>query len=146
MTAVGSKQLYRRLDPFAQKHKIWVGLHNEPDSLRTMADFDEVLQGMSPYMRMTLDVGHFVAGGSDPVDCLNGRHDKILNLHIKDRKKSKGPNMMFGEGDTPIKEVLKMDRDRKYRIPAHIEYEIASDHRVDDVRRCFEYCKKALTS
>jgi hypothetical protein len=64
------------------------------------------------------------------------------------RKKDDGPNMTFGQGDTPIKQVLTMMRDRKYGIPANIEWENAAprDERIAAVRRCLDYCKQALQS
>jgi len=79
---------------------------------------------------------------------LQKHHDRIVNVHIKDRKKDNGPNMPFGEGDTPIREVLKLMRDRKYGIPAHIEWELAAERneRIAAVRRCFDYCKQILES
>jgi len=144
LTAVGSKQLFGRLDPLATKYKTWVAIHNEGDSIPTMADFEEVVKGAGPYTRMTLDIGHFVASNSDPVACLKKHHKDIVNLHIKDRKKNGGPNLPFGQGDTPIKEILGMDRDRKYNIPVHVEWEVASDDRVQKVKDCFEYCKNTL--
>jgi sugar phosphate isomerase/epimerase len=144
VTAVGSKQLFRRLDKFAQKYNIWVGIHNETNSIRTTADFDEVLQGQSAMMGMTLDIGHFVAANSDPVSCLDSHSSKIFNLHLKDRKKNNGANLVFGQGETPVTEILRMLRERKYRIPAQIEYEVASERRFEEVKACFEYCKSAL--
>lgn len=144
ITAVGSKQLFGRLDPLATKYKTWVAIHNEGDSIPTMADFEDVLKGAGPYTRMTLDIGHFVASNSDPQACLKKHHKEIVNLHIKDRKKNGGPNLPFGQGDTPIKDILSMDRDRKYNIPVHVEWEVASDDRVQKVKDCFEYCKNAL--
>ena len=144
ITAVGSKRLFRRLDPLATKHKTWVAIHNEGDSIPTMTDFEEALKGAGPYTQMTLDIGHFVASNSDPVACLEKHHQEIVNLHIKDRKKNGGPNLPFGQGDTPIKNILGMDRDRKYHIPVHVEWEVASDDRVKKVKDCFEYCKSTL--
>lgn len=44
-------------------------------------------------------------------------------LHVKDRKKEQGPGMPLGEGDAPVKEVLRMLRDRGWDIPAHIEFD-----------------------
>ena len=144
ITAVGSKKIFRRLDPLATKYKTWVAIHNEGDSIPSMADFEEVLKDAGPYTQMTLDIGHFVASNSDPVACLKKHHKEIVNLHIKDRKKNGGANLPFGQGDTPIKGILGMDRDRKYNIPVHIEWEVASDDRVQKVKDCFEYCKNAL--
>jgi sugar phosphate isomerase/epimerase len=146
ITAVGSKKLFGRLDAFAQKHKIWVGIHNEMDSLPTTADFDEVLRGRSSRIGMTLDIGHFVASGSDPVPCLETHIAKTFDLHLKDRKKNNGPSLVFGQGDTPVKQILQMCRDGKYRIPAHIEYDAATEDRLQGVKLCLEYCKQALNS
>lgn len=146
MTAVGSKQLFRRLDPLGNKHKIWVAVHNEGDSIPTIADFDDVLRGASPFTKMTLDIGHFTASNSDALACLESHHDKILNLHVKDRKRNNGPNLAFGQGDTPIREVLRMNRDRNYGIPVQVEWEVAGSRRAEAVKQCFDYCKSALES
>jgi sugar phosphate isomerase/epimerase len=43
ITAVGSNAFFRRLDPFAQKHKIIIGLHNE-GMIRGVADFENVIE------------------------------------------------------------------------------------------------------
>jgi sugar phosphate isomerase/epimerase len=147
ITAVGSNALFRRLDPLAQKHKILIGLHNE-GMIRSVVDFENVAKGLSDYTKFTLDLGHFVANGGDPIAMLEKHHDRIVNVHIKDRKKDNGPNMPFGQGDTPIKQVLIMMRDRKYGIPGHIEWEVAAgrDERIAAVRRCLDYCKQALDS
>ena len=67
-------------------------------------------------------------------------------MHIKDRKRDQGDNVPFGEGDTKIVEVLQLLREKKYDIPANIEYEYKGADTVAEVRRCFEYCEKALMS
>lgn len=144
MTPVGSKQLLHRLNAFAPKYKIWLAIHNEPNSIRTIADFEEVLRGASRWSGICLDIGHFVAANSDPIACLNALHAKTYDLHIKDRKRNNGPSVPFGHGNTPIKPILSMDRDRNYHIPAQIEWEPRSPNRVEAVRQCFEYCKRAL--
>lgn len=71
-------------------------------------------------------------------------HKEIVNLHIKDGKKDGGANLPFGQGDTPIKHILGMDRDRKYNIPVHVEWEAASDNGVQRVKDCFECSKNTL--
>jgi len=44
-------------------------------------------------------------------------------LHVEDRKKNDGPDVPFGEGDTPIRQVMCLLQDRQYPIPAFIEHE-----------------------
>lgn len=148
MTAVGSNMLFRRLDPFAKKHKVRVGLHNE-GGLRSEKAYDEVRKGLSEWIAITFDIGHWEAyatGTPDQVAFIKKYHDDIVNIHIKDRKRGdKGANMPFGEGDTPIKEVLHLLRDQKYGIPVNIEWEVNGD-RVAAVRKCFDYVKNALNS
>ena len=95
---------------------------------------------------INLDIGHFVAAGFDPVDYIEKHHGRINALHIKDRKANQGENVPFGEGDTPVREVLALLRDKGYKIPANIEYEYKGADTVEEVRKCFAYCKKALES
>ena len=93
---------------------------------------------------MNLDIGHFFAAGYDPIDFINKHHERIVTLHIKDRKSNHGPNMPFGQGETPIKPVLQLLEKKKYKIPANIEYEYEGADTVAEVRKCLEYCKAAL--
>ena len=53
--------------------------------------------------------------------------------------------MPFGEGETNIKGVLKLLEQKKYAIPAMIEYEYkgATDP-VSEVKKCYEFCRQAL--
>jgi sugar phosphate isomerase/epimerase len=93
---------------------------------------------------INLDIGHFTAANFDPVAYLDKEYANIVTLHIKDRKRDQGDNLPFGEGDTKIKEVLQLLREKKYPIPANIEYEYKGQDTVAEVRKCFEYCKSAL--
>ncbi len=52
--------------------------------------------------------------------------------------------MPFGEGDTPIKEVLQLLKRKKYPIPANIEYEYDGGDTVAEMRKCYDYCRRAL--
>ena len=67
-----------------------------------------------------------------------------MAVHLKDRKKNQGPDMLFGQGDTPIREVLRLMMTERYRFPALIEYEIENQETVGGVRECFQFCRRAL--
>lgn len=139
----------RRLVPFVERHRMFVAMHNhnnlvDPDQFATPASFEQAMK-MSDYFKVTLDIGHFVAGNNDPVDFIGKHHDRIVNIHIRDRKRNNGPSRPFGQGDTPIKEVLRLIRDNKYPIRCYLEYEYGSFSRaVDEVKRCLDYCRQAL--
>ncbi len=150
ITASSNVDMSGRIDPLAQKYKMRVGMHNHsriiPNEFATPDDFAAAMKGRSKYIAINLDIGHFTAAGFDAVKYLEEHHADILTLHIKDRKKNQGPNVPFGQGDTPIKQVLAVLRDKKYRIPANIEYEYNGGDTVTEVRKCFEYCRQALES
>jgi len=148
LTASSTLTAAKRIAPLAQKAKIYVAMHGH-DNVKNSNEFAkpesfEMAMGYSPYIRVNLDIGHFWAAGYDPVDYIQKHHDKIVTLHIKDRKKDHGANLPFGEGDTPIKEVLQLLKKNKFKIPANIEYEYKGSDTVAEVKKCFEYCKQAL--
>ena len=139
----------RRLVPFVQRHKMFVAMHNhnnlaDPDQFATPASFETAL-AMSDLFRVTLDIGHFVAGNNDPVAFISKHHDRIVNIHVRDRKRDNGPNRPFGQGDTPIREVLWLIRDNRYAIRAYLEYEYGSFRSsLEETRAMFQYCKDVL--
>jgi sugar phosphate isomerase/epimerase len=148
ITASSTVTCASRVAPYAEKAKMVVGMHGH-DNTRDTNEFAkpesfEAAMKLSRYIGVNLDIGHFFAAGYDPVEYLRQHHDRIVTLHIKDRKKDHGPNMPFGQGDTPIKQVLQLMRTEHYKIPANIEYEYKGADTVAEVRKCLDYCKAAL--
>ena len=60
------------------------------------------------------DSGNSSALGFDPVEELSSYGDRVLNVHIKDRK-FKGTTVPLGEGDTRFVDVFKMLSKYKYK-------------------------------
>jgi sugar phosphate isomerase/epimerase len=148
LTASSNVSTAKRIDKFALKHKMPVGMHNHSrlvaNEFARAEDFAEAMKGTSEFIRINLDIGHFWAAGFDPVDYLRKNYAKIVTIHIKDRRKNQGPNMPFGEGDTPVKEVLNLLKDQKLKIPANIEYEYKGADTVVEMKKCLAYCKAAV--
>ena len=72
-----------------------------------------------------VDVGHFTAGnGKPPIDFLREYHDRITNIHLKDRKIN-GPNMPWGQGDTPLRDILQLMKREQCSFTATIELGIS---------------------
>jgi sugar phosphate isomerase/epimerase len=136
------------LDRHAARAKIRVGLHNhsriQPDEVATPDDFAKALDGASPYMGINLDVGHFCAAGFDAVPFIQQHHQRIWSLHLKDRKKNQGADCLFGEGDTPVREILLLLKKDKFDIPSMIEWEPKEGDKVAAIRQCLDYCRKVL--
>jgi sugar phosphate isomerase/epimerase len=140
----------KRVAPFADKHKMMVGYHGhdatwDPNEFATPESFATAMS-YSKYNGINLDIGHFTSANYDPIAYIKEHHAHITNLHVKDRKKDHGGNVPWGEGDTPIKDVLQLLKKEKYPIPANIEYEYGRQglDTVTEIGKCLQYCKDAL--
>ena len=149
ITASATVSVTKRVAPYAEKAKIIVGMHGhdnlkDPNQFARPESFEKAM-AESKWIGVNLDIGHFTAAGYDPIEFMEKYHDRIVTLHIKDRKKNQGANLPFGEGDTNIKGVLQLLKTKKWKIPANIEYEYKGEADPEtEVRKCFEFCKKAL--
>jgi sugar phosphate isomerase/epimerase len=141
-----SEEAAKRLGPVADKHEIMIGFHNhtqlKPDT------YDGPMLSYGKYLGINLDIGHYVAGtNQSPIPLIEKHRDRILSLHLKDRKKDNGPNLPFGEGDTPVAETLQYLKKNQLACPADIELEYnvpdGSDA-VQEVAKCVQFCKQAL--
>ena len=77
----------------------------------------------------------------------DGEERVFTHVHVKDRKMHNGGNTQFGEGDTPIGEVLRLIRDKHWDIQATIEFEYkvpAGSDRMTELGRTIRYCRDAL--
>jgi sugar phosphate isomerase/epimerase len=138
----------KRVAPFADKHKMMVGYHGhsnitDPGEFATPESFATAMS-YSKFHGVNLDIGHFTAANYDAVAYIQANHARITNLHLKDRRRNQGPNVPWGQGDTPIKAVLQLLRQQKWDIPANIEYEYQGQDTVAEVAKCYEYCKDML--
>ena len=139
----------RRLVPFAERHRDVRGdaQPQQPGGSRPVRHPEsfETALAMSPRFKVTLDIGHFTAGNQDPVAFIRKHHDRIVNIHVRDRERNNGPNRPFGQGHTPIREVLRLIRDERYPIRCYLEYEYGSfRYPLEELQTCFQYCKDAL--
>jgi sugar phosphate isomerase/epimerase len=141
-----------RLGKFGEKHKMMIGYHGHANVTSPEAfgrpDSWERAMAFSKYNGINLDLGHFIAGnGFSPAEYIKKHHDRITHIHVKDRKKDNGPNVPFGQGDTPVKEILQLMQKEKYRFQATIEFEYpipAGSDMMTEIAKCVEYCKNAL--
>ena len=137
----------KRIGQFADKHQFRVGYHGHAT---TTPEHWEAAFALAKFNGANLDIGHFVAGNNiSPVPFLKKHHERITHVHIKDRKFKDGPSVVFGEGDTPIAEVLRTLRDNQWNIQATIEFEYkvpADSDRMKELARTVKYCRDILSA
>jgi sugar phosphate isomerase/epimerase len=149
ITASTTLDVAKRVAPFAEKHRMVVAMHghskvDDPNEFATPESFAAAMK-MSKLFKVNLDIGHFTAGGYDAVAYVKEHHADITNIHVKDRKKNQGDNTPWGEGDTPIREVLQLIKKNGWPIHAHIEYEYkGAGTPVEEVKKCYAFVRQAL--
>ena len=139
----------QRLGDFGSKHKIYIGYHAHLQATDTLWD---TALAQSPYNSLNLDCGHYIAvGGKNTKESLlaliQAKHDRITSMHMKDRTADGKNNLAWGQGDTPIKDLLLLVKEKKYKFPitVELEYEVPEgSDAVKEVAKCVEYAKKIL--
>jgi sugar phosphate isomerase/epimerase len=142
----------KRLGAFADKHKMLVGYHGhtdltDPEKFGRIERWEQAFS-YAKYNGANVDIGHFfTANGFSPAEWIKKNHTRVTHVHIKDRKANNGPNVPFGQGDTPIKEILTMMKREKYKFQATIEFEypVPKDSTLlAEIKKCVAYCKDCL--
>ena len=141
--------LLQRVAAFAAERKLRIAFHTHGQG--GSSGFEKALSA-SPWTALNLDVGHYYGvNGESPIPVILKYHDRIASLHLKDRKGPRngvaGPNMPWGQGETPLKEILQLMKKQKYQFPASIEYEYdtpAGSDVLTEVKKCVRFSKDAL--
>ena len=147
----------KRISHYAEKHDVKVGYHGHLQSTDIAWNF---ALDNSKNNYINLDIGHYIAvGGVNTKETLlkfiENNHDRICSLHLKDRNAptetnpDDRDNKIWGQGDTPIKEVLLLMQKKSYNFTATIEREYPipeGSNAVQEVIRCMDYCKSVLDS
>ena len=147
----------KRISYYAEKHDVKVGYHGHLQSTDIAWNF---ALDNSKNNYINLDIGHYIAvGGVNTKETLlkfiENNHDRICSLHLKDRNAptetnpDDRDNKIWGQGDTPIKEVLLLMQKKSYNFTATIEREYPipeGSNPVQEVIRYMDYCKSVLDS
>ncbi len=142
----------QKLVPFAEKHQYTIAFHNEASDLADTNQFatpESYERGlaMSKYFRVNLDVGQFTQANFDAVAFIQKHHADITHLHVKDDKKNHGAIVQWGQGDSPIVEILQLIQKNKWPIVAEAEMEYPippGSNCTKEVARCIDYMKHVL--
>jgi len=141
----------KKVGDAAQRNGMLAAYHTHTQG--SMSAFDEAFAA-SPGNAANIDFGHYVAAGEvggTPMDFLNKFHGRVASFHLKDRTLPEhcALNLAWGEGETPIKQILQLVQKNQWPIPATIELEYQIPEGSDDVKevaKCLAYCRAALTT
>ena len=141
----------KRLSPFAEKHKMYAIFHQHRQPADPAFSFEKFL-AYSPAIMLNFDAGHyFGCTGLHPNRVIEKLHDRIISLHIKDLTGPKGTppdtNQVWGKGETPIADILKLIQKQKWPIYCDIEleYEVPADSDASkEVKKCVDFAKAIL--
>lgn len=140
------------LGPVAESNGMYAILHNHAQFSQPDFDVDKFL-AYSPANRLNFDVGHYFGStGLNPTDFIRDYHDRIASIHLKDKTgldnaTLKNTNQVWGQGETPLVEVLHLIRDQKLPIYCDIELEYPVSPwstSVKEVITCKKYCRQIL--
>ena len=142
----------KRIGAFAAKHELMVGYHGHgnltnPEAFGRLGAWEQAFW-YSKYNGANVDIGHFFASnGFSPAEWIKENHTRITHVHLKDRKKNMGEGMPWGQGDTPLKEILLLMKAEKYKFQATIELEYpvpAGSNTLAEISKCVKFCKDVL--
>jgi sugar phosphate isomerase/epimerase len=139
----------RRLVPFIQRHQVSVAIHNQvdgnPDGAIAAPALKEAL-ALSPAFTLKFDVGNITASNRDAVAALREHRSRVSYVVLRDRLRNGGASQPFGEGDTPIRNVLALAGSSP-AIPVVVEYDyVGLRSSVDELKASVAYCRAAMAT
>lgn len=123
----------------------------------TIAEIEKWLD-MSPANRLNFDAPHYFGFGYEdgpklnPMEFIEYFHDRIVSIHIKDKTSFKNPyqsnqNQVWGQGETPLKEILQLVRDKYPYINCDVELEYVVPQwstPEKEIATCVKYARQIL--
>jgi sugar phosphate isomerase/epimerase len=144
INVVTTLPMVERLAAPAAKYKMRTGFHptigpRNKDSIGTGDSWRRII-ALSPYFGVCPDLGQRALWGPDPLAFLREMGGRLTALHTHD-------SVPFGQGQAPVREILRMIRNEKMQFVPVIErvYPLrAGMDQLTELRNLIEYCKNAL--
>ncbi len=142
-------EMLKAVDERLTKEGLTFGIHNHFFPKRKFVyespeDILKALQGRSKTMGCTLDIGHIISCGMDPLDAIRKLGPHLRLVHLKDIE---GPgaevNVPLGTGKCKIPEVMAALKKIGFQGLIAFEYEKEGEIN-DDVARQIAYARKLL--
>jgi sugar phosphate isomerase/epimerase len=141
----------KKMGPIAKSNGMYAIFHNHLQPGEPGWNFEKFLD-YSPANMLNFDAGHyFGATGLHPNGIIEKLHRRMVSIHLKDKTGPKddpaNTNMPWGQGKTPISDILLLLKKNKWNIYADIELEYtvpADSDAVAEVKKCVDFCREIL--
>jgi sugar phosphate isomerase/epimerase len=146
-----SEEAVKKLGPIAEKHGMYAVFHNHMQFATEGFSYDPFL-AVSPAVMMNFDGGHFFGStGIHPNTIIEKYHDRIFSVHMKDKTGPKtdpaNMNQVWGQGESPIADILLLIKKQKWPIYCDIEleYDVKPwSNAVKETKTCVQYARQIL--
>jgi sugar phosphate isomerase/epimerase len=130
----------------ARKAGLWLAFHNEPYHMKPMdgkIPYDVFVERTDPKLvRLQLDIGNMVMGGSDPMQYLQRYRDRYWSFHVKDVVADHSSDTELGKGVVPLKAILAAVPNLSEK-PCYVEQENPTDE-LASARQNAEYLRSVV--
>lgn len=157
-TIEGSEEAFKRYGTIAERHGVYAIFHNHGQYANMTVEEIQAWLDYSPANMLEFDMGHYFGFGYDNSTKLTINqfidrfHDRIFNIHIKDKtslynEHASNQNQVWGQGETPLREMLQHVRDNYSHIHCDIELEYripAWSDSIKETANCVRFAREAL--
>lgn len=131
-----------RLARAAETHQMPIGLDSSGE---VSLDQIEASLRAHAFVGAAVDIGDWIAERSaTPITFLSRHASRVTHIYVRDRQRDHGPSMPFGDGDTPIGEILAAMRTGGWPFPAIVlpDYALpAGSTGLNELRKALDYCR-----
>jgi sugar phosphate isomerase/epimerase len=133
------------LEKLAREFDIKVCFHNhpKPTALWNPDTVWKAVEGRDARVGYSVDVGHWVTSGLDPLETLRKIAPRVHAFHMKDREVigQASPDRPFGTGIIDIAAVLDEARKHGFAGNVSIEYERNWKNNLAEIAQCVGYLR-----
>ena len=158
ITTEGSAEKCASFGKIAERNGSLAVYHNHGQYANLSISEIERWLDMSPANRLNFDAPHYFGFGYEdgpklnPMEFIDYFHDRIVSIHIKDKTSFKNPyqsnqNQVWGQGETPLKEILELVRDKYPYINCDVELEYTVPQwstPEKEIATCVKYARQIL--
>jgi sugar phosphate isomerase/epimerase len=148
ITATSDRSVLTRLPFFAHRYGIRVALANAAGAVPgEIASPDDLVAAAAQDLgafRLCPDAGHLAAGGHDPLALLDGQHQRMPILRLRDRARDGGTDVPWGTGTAPLGELLRRIDHNRWPVAAVVAFDGAVPAAIEQARQCLAFCGEAL--